>query len=505
MQYEDIVGMLCAQHCCEGMDGFEEVNRSMVVPESAVQPSLQWGARGSGAVYHAVPSPLSPSPPPPPSSSSSGLAAATSAASAPAYPAVCERILGQQQWGKIATLLYAATKQQLFLRPAEVEACYYQLLLQRFHNDVHALRRYYLGPQMAALRTSVQEHHLQTVAKQLEDDEGSRLSSVGGGVKQEASAAAVAIHDPCSPLPLSGTSSQQNQQQNQQQAVSSSEQQLWWGRGTDSAATASGVSHDGDVDSLFFSASPAQTVEEEMGRDAAPYPTLTLTGPVPGWTSGLTAAQRDGLRRLRCETAVPLETLTSLLQRFTLVEGSNVFFDNVGPDTMVEYNGMQAGPYRLVIRVPLSLMAMRRCMVETRHRYDHSLLTSSSAATHNTATHDGAGMLIISSNPPPPLPLAPPPSSRRLELSYITTQLYQPQLTPLPRPPSSTIPPPAFFSSQDYQLLTLADLERMIWHIAANCVIFNAPETSFRPTALKFATACSSIIQAHCQQQLPNL
>jgi hypothetical protein len=45
------------------------------------------------------------------------------------------------------------------------------------------------------------------------------------------------------------------------------------------------------------------------------------------------------------------------------------------------------------------------------------------------------------------------------------------------------------------RITTVSQLESRIWHIAANCVVFNAPEGSFPHLARQFAEKCSRILR----------
>eukprot|EP00796_Vickermania_ingenoplastis_P012174 gene12174-8375_t len=343
-------------------------------------------------------------------------------------------------------------------------------------------------------------------------------------------------------------------------------------------------------------ARPSQAQIEAMERalDAAPLhreaaeEALQLCEEL-NWSLAMTPHQQRVLYRLRHETVLPLETLQDLLAQFALVEGGNVFFNDVAPAAMVDYNGVQAGPYGSVIYVPLSLMTMKRCVTEVYyHRFEEPPRGTGETATETTSARepltagrrpscaaptsdaktaradhrpsatqmdplDEDGGPAGRSFPPLPcrsatsgggpgaLPLSPPsPSSNDAAAGQHSKWVGAPTLQgvtpsiglqpPLPeavagqqppsalpcdaapaRPCTSTAPPPSHGSSTapanpfaypDFQLRTVADLERMLWHIAANCVLFNAPETGFRLTATKFATACSRIIQRYCREQL---
>lgn len=47
----------------------------------------------------------------------------------------------------------------------------------------------------------------------------------------------------------------------------------------------------------------------------------------------------------------------------------------------------------------------------------------------------------------------------------------------------------------DRRITTVGQLESRIWHIAANCVVFNAPEGTFPHMARQFASKCSRILR----------
>lgn len=264
-----------------------------------------------------------------------------------------------------------------------------------------------------------------------------------------------------------------------------------------------------------------QQFEWEKARDRAPYYSNAPDGlhavagvprkerdkenawsrfpsPPPSWSMTLSPEQRSFLARLR-QTPLSPELLSSFVQEFSLVEGGPVFFHDVGPEMMVEYNGMQAGPYRKVIAVPLSLLTMRRCVADSRYQYDHcpSLFRHLPSSKDNDFSRTDTSNFVdfgrISSANPSTTGAPHDGETNRMPTASLLGSRY---------PSVTGVLPEVDWKAYDYQLLTLLDLERMVWHIAANCVFFNAPETWFRPTATKFALACSHIIQQYCMKQL---
>lgn len=285
----------------------------------------------------------------------------------------------------------------------------------------------------------------------------------------------------------------------------------------------------------------------------------------PSWSLRCTREQREALHRIR-HTVLSAEVLNSLLDKFSLVEGWKVFFQDVPPETMVECNGTQAGPYRSIIFTPLSLLSMKRCVVESQQRYMQSPVYSAaycysdvtmrkavsyhpsvtgskeegipseteaglcclplhgqpSSATRAATSGEGWNNSELNASYFPPIDNAagggvytsshsnsfsspPPPVSsssgrgngtrKRGSNTLESNSLNTLRSSPLP---SCAIDLRRF----DYCVLTLADLDRMIWHIAANCVLFNAPETCYRATATEFAASCSIIIQDYCIREL---
>lgn len=251
------------------------------------------------------------------------------------------------------------------------------------------------------------------------------------------------------------------------------------------------------------SCSKERAVKREWGSSggAVAYSTSPSTATdffaTSSWTTVLSPEQRSFLSRLR-HTPLSPELLISFIQEFSLVDGAPVFFDDVGPEMMMEFHGIQAGPYRKVIAAPLSLLTMKRCIAETRYRYDHYPHLFTHLSSYNDNGEWSLSESQLHGNYPNTFSdtafakdFAPIVQQKGLNATSVS-----PTMLPSDRFPEREL------KTYDYQLLTLMDLERMIWHIAANCVFFNAPETSFRPTATKFGLACSRIIQEYCLKQL---
>lgn len=186
-----------------------------------------------------------------------------------------------------------------------------------------------------------------------------------------------------------------------------------------------------------------------------------------------TAEQRERWQSLRQEPISP-DILTALLQRFTLVGDAAVFMAPVHPSTIMEFNGVQSDPYMTVVRRPLSLMDIKRLILASRREYEfrrrQTLGSSSpgSSGDHGVATRKRGRASLTAA--------VSGSESKNLRIRG--------------------------GDSDTGIIRTLQELERAVWHIAANCVVFNAPESYYPQTARRFAAACSDIIEEYCMQRV---
>lgn len=197
------------------------------------------------------------------------------------------------------------------------------------------------------------------------------------------------------------------------------------------------------------------------------------------WAFPRSVAEHSRLRRLRYETPLSPEVLSSLIQRFSLVEGADVFFAPVPVGTIMEYNDVRSGPYDGVIRAPLSLMLMKSLVGDARryyHMFSHHQQRNISAAKNPPTA--GGGVL-----------------ANALGGSASTVRVGEADET------DGAVSTLCTHSRPD-QLLTLAELERAVWQIAANCAVFNAPESFYPTTARRFALSCTALLANYCQSQL---
>lgn len=265
-----------------------------------------------------------------------------------------------------------------------------------------------------------------------------------------------------------------------------------------------------------------------------------------------TPAARAALHRLRYSTPLSLEVFSSLLEQFLLVDGADDFISPVHASTIMEFAGVRSAPYHAIIAAPLSLLDVRRSIAESHKQYarmasQHAArmaesFSSSTASpffaptsgfttpmprggvarsradprggvllesTHAGGSGSGHGHLspgihptpeVASASPPPALALssAGPPSA-----SSAAAPGAPPSLNAFMTSPSqgllSLLDPS---KSTEQRILTIAELERSLWHIAANCVVFNAPETRYPRTARHFALSCVEILIRYCEKQL---
>ncbi|KEG08020.1 hypothetical protein DQ04_08201000 [Trypanosoma grayi] len=195
--------------------------------------------------------------------------------------------------------------------------------------------------------------------------------------------------------------------------------------------------------------------------------------PVGAALQQLTAEQRKRWHRLRQEPISP-DVLIALVQSFTLVEGAAVFLAPVCPSTVMEFNGISSGPYAEVVVRPLSLMGIKSRVLAARRDYElrkrQTQTNPSPASTDTNATTRKRGR---------------PPAST---VAMVET--------------SEATGANAGVSDDKEAIRTLQELERAVWHIAANCVVFNAPESYYPLTARQFAVACMEIIDGYCLQRV---
>ncbi|ESL10252.1 hypothetical protein TRSC58_02018 [Trypanosoma rangeli SC58] len=185
--------------------------------------------------------------------------------------------------------------------------------------------------------------------------------------------------------------------------------------------------------------------------------------------------RRQRWRRLRHESISP-DVLISLVQQFALVEGAAVFLAPVHPSTIMEFNGARSGPYGTVVMHPLSLMCIKRRVLASRRDYELRQPEKRDAATD--ASLDGGNL----------------PTRKRGRVAAAAA--VDKNETARKKTPADTN------DDEAGVIRTLQDLEQAVWHIAANCVVFNAPESYYPFTARTFAVACTKIIEEYCMQRV---
>ncbi|CCD14914.1 unnamed protein product [Trypanosoma congolense IL3000] len=190
--------------------------------------------------------------------------------------------------------------------------------------------------------------------------------------------------------------------------------------------------------------------------------------------SKLTPEQRERWRRLRHEPISP-DILVELLQRFTLVDGAAVFLAPVSSSTVMEFNGVRSGPYATIIHRPLSLLCIKRRVLAARRNYE---MHKHQANMYPQATPIGG--------PSDPRRHAHNSDAVPLEIQTAGKK--------------NNFRPPGADADDNQAIRTLQELEQAIWHITANCVTFNAPESYYPFMARKFALACVGIIDEYSLQ-----
>lgn len=505
----------------------------------------------------------------------------------------CRRLLDGRYMAQIASLVHAVTPQHILNAPSTVEAQTQHTLLHRFSGDENSYRKHFTRLLRTQSCTQVLASQRHASTDRTEED----IADPTAPWKRQKTPL------PCA-LSFTGTSALECLAKNtkdrmefstdkrlQQQRQFEMEKQL------DAAPYYTGVKMTSGGNSLCETSNSAPRSSISGGVKSEENDSIPIVA--PAWSLSLTREQRAALHRIR-HTVLSAEVLNSLLDKFSLVEGWKVFFQDVPPETMVECNGTQAGPYRSIIFSPLSLLSMKRCVADSHQHYLHSPLlptpycytgiatgVDAATATPTMPSSDMAGGERRSHEGHHPTPAFIPggaegsvaipgggnlamPSASAVELGGKETS-WSPHGPSDPHSPpyagASTAPSPATtypphtphmnpgvhtsasFSPHnnlsaplapsgtpgggvsrkrgssalddtilrsiqisplpqldlrvfDYRALTLADLDRMIWQIAANCVLFNAPETCYRATATEFATSCSIIIQDYCIQEL---
>lgn len=232
------------------------------------------------------------------------------------------------------------------------------------------------------------------------------------------------------------------------------------GVGNGGAGGASGV-----ASGPLLSCVVSQSLEDESGVDDGSFTQKNTL-------RQLTREQQERWHRLRQEPISP-DVLTALLQRFTLMGDAAVFLSPVHPSTIMEFNGVRSGPYVTVVRHPLSLMDIKRWVLASRRDYELRRRHSQNSSSQNAAQRGDAtrkrGRVAAAS------------VSGRSEPANVGTR----------------------GGDDDAGVIrTLQELEQAVWHIAANCVVFNAPESYYPQTARQFAAACTDIIEEYCMQRL---
>ncbi|KAF5224423.1 hypothetical protein ECC02_002361 [Trypanosoma cruzi] len=189
----------------------------------------------------------------------------------------------------------------------------------------------------------------------------------------------------------------------------------------------------------------------------------------------LTPEQREHWHRLRQEPISP-DVLIALVQRFSLVEGAGVFLAPVHPSTIMEFNGARSGPYGTVVMHPLSLMCIKRRILASRRDYEPRQPEKRASVTEMTV--DGGNLTTRKRGRVTAASVVERNESMRKKVSRES-------------------------GDDDAGVIrTLQELEQAVWHIAANCVVFNAPESYYPFTARTFALACAGIIEEYCMQHL---
>ncbi|CCW71338.1 unnamed protein product [Phytomonas sp. Hart1] len=249
-----------------------------------------------------------------------------------------------------------------------------------------------------------------------------------------------------------------------------------------------------------------------------------------------TPEQRALMHRLRYNTLLSPEVLSNILQQFFLVDGAGVFFLPVPDQTIMEYNEVRSGPYCDVIYAPQSLMQVKREILESRRRYYqlkqpfelNSLRRYNSDFKHTRAmdrvlkeiehgaTQDQTPFIKEITGPKILWPTQYSHNRqdddeiandggeiRHIQKGNMHSQiLMDEQKVTIDSSENSDNDFKLSVCSHADQILTIAELERAAWQIAANCVMFNAPESYYPNTARHFAKSCSKILARWCEEQM---
>lgn len=219
------------------------------------------------------------------------------------------------------------------------------------------------------------------------------------------------------------------------------------------------------------------------------------------WSSLPTPHARAQLHRLRYATPLPLEDFSSLLEQFYLVDGADDFLVPVHAATIMEFAGVRSGPYQTIVCAPLSLSEVRRYITETHRQYARAAVSAAAAA--ELAAHGDAGTDVAHTS-----------SNARASEGLAASAAHSPRGIAEVRHTRRGAAAGNTGTAADVQVLldchasgerrvlTLAELERSVWHIAANCACFNAPESRYPRTAHHFATGCMTVMMRYCEKQL---
>ncbi|AIN96372.1 hypothetical protein LPMP_120440 [Leishmania panamensis] len=240
------------------------------------------------------------------------------------------------------------------------------------------------------------------------------------------------------------------------------------------------------------------------------------------WCSLPSQQARTQLHLLRYATPIPLEDFSSLLEQFFLVDGADDFLSPVHATTIMEFAGVRSGPYNTIVRSPLSLAEVRRYISESHRHYARAAVAVHTSHGESVARVEARSR--PSSGPPSLDPASALGMSSTLETSNAIGSggcFLAPSVAAATRAEYRGLrrggaPSPGAFgsdvrslldstASSERRILTLAELERSVWHIAANCVVFNAPESRYPRTARHFAASCIAIMTRYCEKQLAAL
>ncbi|KAG5484481.1 hypothetical protein LSCM1_07851 [Leishmania martiniquensis] len=260
--------------------------------------------------------------------------------------------------------------------------------------------------------------------------------------------------------------------------------------------------------------------------DRVAFPSTPLFDPDPLdapwyalWCSLPSPQARAQLHVLRYATPLPLEDFSSLLEQFFLVDGADDFLSPVHAATIMEFAGVRSGPYNTIVHSPLSLAEVRRYISESHRHYARAAMMAHTNHAGGAARVEATSRLRPGT---PPLDTgSAPATSFKVGASHAVgsgsgfvaasaTTSTKAEYRGLRR---GGVPPAGALgnsvrslldstASSEKRVLTLAELERSIWHVAANCAVFNAPESRYPRTARHFAASCIAIMTRYCEKQL---